>query len=287
VVSVPAGATTGPLGVSTPLGSAASAAPFVVIGTIAVAPGLTDVQVGLTRQFEATEDGAPTTGVLWSVNGIVGGDTTVGTISTTGLYTAPGVVPVPPTVTVTATHQTHASASASAQAVVLDAGPRFGAAAAVSLAFAAPASVVDRSVTASVSVQVAPTAPAFAAGPAVSLTVAPPAPVVQGVSTLLSLALEPVVTGLTPTAVPAGSTFSLTVSGSGLAGTTVITFLRNDAADAAITVSNVTPGGDGTSVTADIDIAAGATPGGRVIQVTAGGAVSTPASTGGNVFTVQ
>jgi YD repeat-containing protein len=100
VVSVPAGATTGPLGVTTPLGSAASATAFVVIGTLAVAPGLTDVQVGLTRQFDATEDGAPTTNVNWSVNGVVGGDTSVGTISTTGLYTAPGVAPVPPTATV-------------------------------------------------------------------------------------------------------------------------------------------------------------------------------------------
>jgi hypothetical protein len=249
---------------------------------------VTEVQVGLAHQFEVTENGAPTANVRWSVNGVVGGEAGVGTISTGGLYTAPAAIPVPPTVTITVTHQDDPSISASARATILAAGPRFGTAAAVSVAFAGAPPVVDRSVTGTVSVQfAAPPATALAATPALSVAVAPPAAAVQATSALVSVGIEPVVTALAPAAVAAGSSFTLTITGVGLAETSGINFLRNNVADAAITASNVTSSGDGTVVTADVTIAAGATPGGRVIQVTAPGAASTAAPTGGNVFTVQ
>src|SRR6201996_9519330 len=48
-----------------------------------------NLRVTQTMQFK-TE--AP---VTWSVNGIAGGNADVGTISSTGLYTAPGIVPLP------------------------------------------------------------------------------------------------------------------------------------------------------------------------------------------------
>lgn len=269
LAAVPAGATTGPIDVRAPLGRGASAAPFVVVGVLAVAPAITDVQVGLTRQFVATEDGAPTSGVRWSVNGIAGGESGVGTIGADGLYTAPGVVPVPPAVTITVAHQEDASLGASAQAIILEAGPRFGAAAAVGVAFAAP-----------------PATP-LAAAPAVSLTVAPLAPATPASSALVSLGVEPVVVALSPASAAAGSRFTLTVVGAGLAGATGITFLRDDFADPTITAGNVTPSGDGTAVIAEVTIAAAAPPGGRVIRVTTPAAGSTAAPTSSNVFTVQ
>ena len=43
------------------------------------------------------------TGVTWSVNGMAGGNATVGTITTGGLYTAPASVPTQNVVTVKAT----------------------------------------------------------------------------------------------------------------------------------------------------------------------------------------
>lgn len=46
--------------------------------------------VGWTQQFSASVKGTTNQQVLWSVNGIVGGNSQVGTISTTGLYTSPG-----------------------------------------------------------------------------------------------------------------------------------------------------------------------------------------------------
>ena len=48
-----------------------------------------NLRVTQTMQFK-TE--AP---VIWSVNGIPGGNADIGTISSTGLYTAPSIVPLP------------------------------------------------------------------------------------------------------------------------------------------------------------------------------------------------
>ena len=70
--------------------------------TVSVSPGSASVQTGATRQFTATATGT-TDPVVWSVNGVTGGNATVGTISSSGLYTAPGTVPGA-AVTVRATH---------------------------------------------------------------------------------------------------------------------------------------------------------------------------------------
>jgi hypothetical protein len=52
--------------------------------------------------------------VTWEVNGVTGGNSTVGTISSTGLYKAPAAVPNPPTVTVTVVSQANTADSANA-----------------------------------------------------------------------------------------------------------------------------------------------------------------------------
>jgi hypothetical protein len=64
-------------------------------------------------QFAATVTGTANTAVTWSVNGVAGGNSTLGAISASGLYTAPSAVPNPPTVAVTATSQAQTSQSAS------------------------------------------------------------------------------------------------------------------------------------------------------------------------------
>lgn len=65
--------------------------------TVLITPGSATVQAGATQQFTTG-----TTGVTWSVNGAVGGSSTTGSISSTGLYTAPSSVPTNPVVTITA-----------------------------------------------------------------------------------------------------------------------------------------------------------------------------------------
>ncbi len=89
--------------------------------SVAVSPTSATLAPGATQAFGAAVTGSTNTAVAWSVNGITGGNATVGTISAAGLYTAPAAVPSPATVTVRATAA--ASASASAQASVTIAGP--------------------------------------------------------------------------------------------------------------------------------------------------------------------
>ena len=73
----------------------------------------TTLQVTGTQQFTATIQGTSNTAVTWAVNGVVGGNATVGTISTSGLYTAPQYPPSPNTVTVSATSVAFSSATSS------------------------------------------------------------------------------------------------------------------------------------------------------------------------------
>ena len=62
--------------------------------SVFVSPTTATVASGATKQFTATVTNATTQLVNWSVNGAPGGNTTVGLINPSGLYTAP---PVPPT----------------------------------------------------------------------------------------------------------------------------------------------------------------------------------------------
>ncbi len=86
--------------------------------TVSLNPATAGVQVGATRQFSATVGGTSNTSVTWSVNNIAGGDTTVGTISAAGLYTAPAAVPSPASVTVRATSAANPAVSGTAAVTV-------------------------------------------------------------------------------------------------------------------------------------------------------------------------
>src|SRR5437588_551568 len=86
--------------------------------SVTISPTAATVAVGGTQPFTAMVQNTSNTAVTWQVNGMTGGNATVGTISSSGLYTAPGVVPNPATVTVTAVSQADATKSASAQVTI-------------------------------------------------------------------------------------------------------------------------------------------------------------------------
>src|SRR4051812_9677684 len=69
---------------------------------VTISPTSASVAGGATQQFTATVTGSTNTAVTWQVNGTAGGDAVVGTINSTGLYTAPKVLPTTTTVAVTA-----------------------------------------------------------------------------------------------------------------------------------------------------------------------------------------
>ncbi|HKW60915.1 MAG TPA: hypothetical protein VJN89_00090 [Candidatus Acidoferrum sp.] len=74
---------------TTKSGSAAVTVTSGSTGPVAVSPGSVSVEVFTTQQFSATINGQASTAVTWQVNGAAGGNTTTGTISTNGLYSAP------------------------------------------------------------------------------------------------------------------------------------------------------------------------------------------------------
>src|SRR2546427_848179 len=86
--------------------------------SVTISPTSASVATGQTQQFTATVTGGSNTGVTWRVNGVTGGNSTAGTISTSGLYIAPNAVPNPATVTITAVSQADSSKSFSASATI-------------------------------------------------------------------------------------------------------------------------------------------------------------------------
>ena len=90
--------------------------------TVVISGAPTTLNMGTSAQLTATvTNGAP--GVTWSVNGVAGGNGTVGTISTGGLYEAPAAVPAGGSVTIRATSTAAPSAFAQVAVQIVDPGP--------------------------------------------------------------------------------------------------------------------------------------------------------------------
>ena len=87
--------------------------------TVTVQPSTANVALGQSQQFQATVTNSSNGAVSWNVNGVAGGNSTSGTVSPSGLYTAPATMPNPATVTVTAISQADAQASGSATVTLL------------------------------------------------------------------------------------------------------------------------------------------------------------------------
>jgi hypothetical protein len=87
--------------------------------TVTVAPQSPTAVVSQTVAFQATVTGTTNTAVTWAVNGIAGGNSTVGTISASGTYTAPATVPNPSTVTVSAVSQADKTKSGSSNVLIV------------------------------------------------------------------------------------------------------------------------------------------------------------------------
>ena len=73
--------------------------------------GSAQTRLGTTTQFTATVANTTNTAVTWQVDGVTGGSSAAGTISSTGLYTPPAAIPTGGTVTVSAISQASSTAS--------------------------------------------------------------------------------------------------------------------------------------------------------------------------------
>jgi hypothetical protein len=116
--TIPTPATVTVTAISTADGTTSGSAQATIVAaggavkvTVGSNPPVSEVYTGTMQAFNATVTGTTNTAVTWQVNGVTGGNATFGTVSTSGLYTAPGAVPSPATVAVKAISQAQSSAS--------------------------------------------------------------------------------------------------------------------------------------------------------------------------------
>jgi len=101
-----------------PTKSAAATVTVVSPVTVSVSPATVSLPAGVKQQFTANVTGTTNTAVTWSLSGAGCSGATCGSITSSGLYTAPATVPSPATVTVTATSQAATTQSGSAAVTV-------------------------------------------------------------------------------------------------------------------------------------------------------------------------
>ncbi|HEU4768715.1 MAG TPA: IPT/TIG domain-containing protein, partial [Pyrinomonadaceae bacterium] len=274
VAVVPAGATTGPITVVTSRGSVTSARPFVVRG-VRVLPAAITIGALETVQFVVMVSGTPTSNVSWSVNGEVGGNQSLGTISGIGFYTAPSLV-------------SDNAAHFVVHATSVDDEELFGEAAVTVLPFGlghqfrsdgltvrygTPPNNPPTFINGAVSVRygMPPNSPPAFINGAVSVRYGTPQnnpPIF--VNGAVSVTRGPVLSAVTPAAVTRGASTSLTIEGVALNGATSISFFNrvNGTLATGITISNIAVNNQGTSLTATITVAGDAPTGSYVVTVT-------------------
>jgi hypothetical protein len=81
--------------------------------SVAVSPSTANIRAGSSYTFTTIVTGSTNATVSWSVNSTPGGDSTIGTITSSGTYTAPAALPSPNTITVTATSAADTTKSSS------------------------------------------------------------------------------------------------------------------------------------------------------------------------------
>lgn len=318
VAEVPAGATTGLVTIVTPRGSVTTDTPFTVRG-VRVTPKTARVLFTESVQFTADVISGADEGVLWSVNGIEGGNATLGTITASGLYTAPsrgGSVTVRATsvaapdlfdeaaVTVhdpndiqelraTVSVQrgplpgTQAPASAVAVQYGFNNGTRAASSAQVSVQYGHESGVnTARGTGVAVQYGFSNESPATTPAP-VSISYGS-ADGQLSASTSVSTMTGPYVSALSPLRVARGASLTLTITGANLAGVTSVRFINDStgAADTTLTVSNISASPDGTTLTLTLNVGSSAAIGNRTVVVCTANACSLTTNVGANVVEV-
>jgi hypothetical protein len=90
---------------------------------VSVTPNPANVRVGSSQQFAAKVTGTTNLSVTWYVNNVAGGNSTYGTITSSGNYTAPPVLPNPNTIAIQATSSADSSVSGSSEVSLLNPTP--------------------------------------------------------------------------------------------------------------------------------------------------------------------
>ena len=298
VAIVPANATTGLVTITTPTGSVTTATPFTIAG-LRITPATVSMKFGESVQF--TSEVLPATldqAVVWSVEGVVGGNANVGTISNTGLYTAPNTRLVG--LTIRAVSVADSTRAGEAHVTVNDPND-------IQSVFA-PAVSVQRGVNVNAAAFAQPVAVQYGSSGALQSALAKPVTVQFGVasqsaafaspvsvqrgtlteasafaspvsiqfndfvtwsfSTAVSATPGPYIQSISPGNFTRGTSTGVTINGPGLTGATALRFITaSGSIDSSITVSNISVSPDGTSLTATITVSAGSAVGSRLVIV--------------------
>jgi YD repeat-containing protein len=290
VAEVPQNATTGIVTIITPNGTVMTDGPFTIVNAgVVISPKMVTLLTGQSKMFTVSVNGVADKTVQWSVNGIAGGNTVVGLISTNGLYAAPNTVPATNPVTIRATSVANSTFFDEAQVTVRE--------------------IVNLSPLASVSVSNG-TLPNFAKVLSTSVSisngalpsenriaVSNPVSVVSGVvpetrsalSSAVSVTNGPIISAISPSGIAAGATVTITITGNNLNGTTTLNFIRENTGqiDTGITASGITSSADGTSLTATISVSSGSTTGTRIVVVSTPKGNSSVSNLGVNTITIN
>ncbi len=87
---------------------------------VSISPTIATLATGGTQAFTATVTGTTNSAVSWLVNGIAGGNSSIGTVTATGVYTAPKTLPTAGMVTVSARSQADNTTTATASVTIQD-----------------------------------------------------------------------------------------------------------------------------------------------------------------------
>lgn len=300
VAEVPQGATTGLVTITTPRGAMTTAMPFTIRGVL-ITPASASIKFGQSVQFTAQVQPASLDQIVtWSVNGADGGNSTFGTISADGVYTAPNRELA--SVVVRATSVADPLRFAEALVQVRNPDDVQGVfASSVSVSFginsvsasvALPVSVQRGNISDGRSANSAPVSVQFGqAGVSAALSANvsvqrgesgqfmaytnPPVSVRYGasepetvVSAPVTATTGPIILNVSPVQVARGATITVMLTGANLSGATALRFINTAGNnDTGITVSNLSVSADGASLTVTFTVNSGAALGRRIIVV--------------------
>jgi YD repeat-containing protein len=256
VAIVPPVATTGIVTITTPSGSATTEPnPFTIRG-IRVSPANPGVISGETIQFTASLVIIGNQSVRWSVNGVEGGSSAAGTISNTGLYTAPNLPPSLPSQIFVIRTTSLAVPQVFGETRVTVRNPLF----------------IRQVISGGVTVQ---------------LNESTQLPQQSVISKGVTATKGPNILTIMPNSIAVGTAVTVTISGINLNGTTALRFIKADGTvDAAITLSNLMVNADGTRLMATVTVGGNAAAGIRVVEITALAGSSQLANVGTNTIQI-
>lgn len=261
--TVPVNASTGPITVTLSNGTFTTSA-FTVLA-IQLTPSQVSLLPNATQQFTAVVPSQiNNNSVTWSVNDIVGGNSSVGTISTTGLYVAPSITTLQ-TFTVKATSVARPTLFAQARVTVRP-DLFIARCAAVSVSRNLIPSVVFKGLTVQKGVIVTPISSA------------------QVFASPVSVTNNSVISSITPNTLARSSSATVTISGTNLQAVAVLNFINvsSGTLDTSITASNIVVDPSGTSLTATISSSASTSLGTKVVVLSDSSSAITAGSSNGN-----